>query len=208
MRNKKLFFWIFLISQLVFTEKETSGKTLPLTQTSVERIVIKVTNCQIITTQKQSDSLFNKIYKAATASPRNIGCIPWGIEGVIWKIVLNPSWTPTKNMRLESLAKGKTLPETILPGRKDNPLGIGKLFILYASNSTLGIHNTNNEKSVGLRVTHGCNRLAKEDFLEIAALLLKQNGFNADSLFAEAEKNPQKSIAILLKKRPTVVYEK
>lgn len=147
-----------------------------------------------------------KRYEAATASPKNTKEIPFRKIGKIWQITLNPRWSPTENIRKEFVSKKKKLPKTVPPG-KNNPLGNIKLFISFNDdNSTLGIHGTNDPKSIGKRVTHGCNRLGKKDISELARIILEQNGYDADELFQKAQNNPKKSITLEIYDAPTVVH--
>lgn len=70
----------------------------------------------------------------------------------------NPTWTPTKKMHAEYIAKGNPLP-AVVPAGPDNPMGLYALYIgrLYA------IHGTNANFGIGLRVSHGCVRLRNDD---------------------------------------------
>ena len=96
-----------------------------------------------------------------------------------------------------------------MPPGKNNPLGKIKLFISYdGNNSSLGIHSTNEPKSIGKRVTHGCTRLGEKDVFALARIILEQNGYNADELFRKAAENPKKSIVIDIEDGPTVVHLK
>jgi len=173
----------------------------------VDRIEILVQSAKLRISQ--NNPTIKKTYVAATASRNSEKCIPYEKVGYIWKIVLNPPWSPTENMQQEEIKKrGKKLPRVIPPG-KGNPLGIVKFYILFdGSNSNLGVHNTNAPNSIGKRVSHGCTRLSKDNAVELARLLLKQNGFDADSLFEQATKNPRKSITIELSDRPAIAHFK
>ena len=78
---------------------------------------------------------------------------------VVERKALHPSWTPTPNM-----LKGRTA-YTVPPG-KNNPLGIAKLY-LSGPEKYIGIHGTNDERSIGKDVSHGCFRLHKSDILKL-----------------------------------------
>lgn len=69
-----------------------------------------------------------------------------------------PTWTPTKSMHTEYMARGEIIPNIFPPG-PDNPMGLHALYIgrLYA------IHGTNANFGIGLRVSHGCVRLRTND---------------------------------------------
>lgn len=69
-----------------------------------------------------------------------------------------PTWTPTAKMHAEYAAEGNPLP-AVIPSGPDNPMGLYAMYIgrLYA------IHGTNANFGIGLRVSHGCVRLRKDD---------------------------------------------
>ncbi|VDY65173.1 Probable L,D-transpeptidase YbiS precursor [Shimwellia blattae] len=69
-----------------------------------------------------------------------------------------PTWTPTAKMHAEYIAEGNPLP-AVVPSGPDNPMGLYALYIgrLYA------LHGTNANFGIGLRVSHGCVRLRKDD---------------------------------------------
>lgn len=74
----------------------------------------------------------------------------------------NPSWTPTKKIKEDYLAKyGKELPAFMPPG-EDNPLGNYALRLAYANDSYL-IHGTNKNFGIGMRVSAGCVRMNPAD---------------------------------------------
>lgn len=158
-----------------------------------------------------------KTVEAATASPKNArelsrknpDGVPYGKIGEITKIVFNPPWSPTKNIRKEEYAKtGKWLPEIVPPG-KDNPLGKIKLFISFdENNSSLGIHNTNKPKSIGKRVTHGCVRFGEANVFETARIILEQNGYDTEEIFKKAAENPKKTFSYEIYDRPSVIFLK
>lgn len=71
----------------------------------------------------------------------------------------NPTWTPPASIRAEHAAKGETLP-AVVPAGPDNPLGTRALRLGLPSYL---IHGTNKPYGVGMRVSHGCVRMRKED---------------------------------------------
>ncbi|XBS68062.1 L,D-transpeptidase family protein [Acerihabitans sp. KWT182] len=80
---------------------------------------------------------------------------------VIQKIV-NPTWTPTPNIRRRYLTEqGIRLP-AVVPAGPDNPMGLFALR-LAAGNGTYLIHGTNANFGIGMRVSSGCIRLRPED---------------------------------------------
>lgn len=194
----------FLFS-FAYAEKKESGFVLE----RIDEIQIHVKSHKIDVIQiDEEGNKLAKRYEAATASPKSVREIPFGKVGKIWQITLNPHWSPTENIRKEFVAKKKKLPRTMPPG-KNNPLGNIKLFISFnEDNSTLGIHGTNEPKSIGKRVTHGCNRLGKEDISELARIILEQNGYDADELFQKAQGNPKKSLFLEIYDAPAVVHLK
>lgn len=69
-----------------------------------------------------------------------------------------PAWSPTQHERHDYEQDGIRLP-AIVPAGPENPMGAYALYIgkLYA------IHGTNASFGIGLRVSHGCVRLRKDD---------------------------------------------
>ncbi len=88
---------------------------------------------------------------------------PLGVTTVTAKVV-NPTWTPTENIRkwhLETL--GNTLPPKIAPG-PENPLGG---YALYLGFPTIRMHGTNDPTGIGRRSSSGCIRIWPEDVEEL-----------------------------------------
>lgn len=84
---------------------------------------------------------------------------PVGMTTIVRKAV-NPTWTPTENIRkwhLETL--GNTLPAKVLPG-PDNPLGG---YAMYLGIPTILMHGTNDPSGIGRRSSSGCIRIWPED---------------------------------------------
>lgn len=71
----------------------------------------------------------------------------------------NPTWTPPASIRAEHAAKGDPLP-AVVPAGPDNPLGTRALRLGLPSYL---IHGTNKPYGVGMRVSHGCVRMRRED---------------------------------------------
>ncbi len=71
----------------------------------------------------------------------------------------NPTWTPPASIKAEHAAKGDPLPN-VVPAGPDNPLGTRALRLGIPSYL---IHGTNKPYGVGMRVSHGCVRMRRED---------------------------------------------
>ncbi len=189
------------------TAKEDSVSYRDLS--GIERVEIGVESCRVTVFGPDAE----KRYTVATAkSGGATRKVPYDQVGTIWKVVLNPSYSPTENARAAAKRNGSVLPETVPPG-PGNPLGRVKLYFEYRGvPSVYGWHHTNHEEKIrdgnGNRITAGCVRGRLDDMREVARTLLLQDGRDADSLFAEADKRPGRSISIELRARPTVVYRK
>ncbi len=83
---------------------------------------------------------------------------PRGETQVVEK-VKNPTWTPPKSIKEEHLANGDPLPD-VVPAGPDNPLGTRKMRLGIPGYL---IHGTNRPYGVGMRVSHGCIRMRRED---------------------------------------------
>ena len=69
---------------------------------------------------------------------------------------INPSWTPTPEMR----AKNPRLPSWVPGGHPMNPLGDRAM---YLGSSSYRIHGTDAPWTIGQAVSHGCIRMLNED---------------------------------------------
>lgn len=171
----------------------------------IDEMEIWVLSAKILV--RQNDPPREKIYSAATASPKNAKDLPYDKVGSIWAVSLNPSWTVPESIIREETAKGRKIKKFYAPGEKGNSLGKVKLFIKYGKwNSSLGIHGTNSPRSIGKRVSHGCNRLSEENIFELAEIILTQSGASAEDLLQKAAANPRKNILIKITDGPTVIY--
>jgi len=73
---------------------------------------------------------------------------------------VNPSWTPTPQMRRENPA----LPAFMPGGHPRNPLGVRAL---YLGSSLYRIHGTDAPWTIGSAVSKGCIRMYNEDVLDL-----------------------------------------
>lgn len=73
---------------------------------------------------------------------------------------INPTWTPTSDMRREN----PTLPAYVPGGHPRNPLGVRAL---YLGASTYRIHGTDAPWTVGQAVSHGCIRMYNNDVINL-----------------------------------------
>ena len=70
----------------------------------------------------------------------------------------DPSWTPPQSIRIEYEVDGKSLP-AVVPSGPDNPLGRHALLLGLPGYLIHGV-NRSKELGIGMRVTHGCIRVA------------------------------------------------
>ncbi len=82
-----------------------------------------------------------------------------GVTSVSSKRV-NPSWTPTPEMRREN----PKLPAFVPGGHPLNPLGVRAL---YLGSSMYRIHGTDAPWTIGTAVSKGCIRMYNEDVLDL-----------------------------------------
>jgi lipoprotein-anchoring transpeptidase ErfK/SrfK len=73
---------------------------------------------------------------------------------------LNPTWTPTSDMRKEN----PKLPAYVRGGDPRNPLGTRAL---YLGDSLYRIHGTDAEYLIGQQVSHGCIRMYNADVADL-----------------------------------------
>jgi len=84
------------------------------------------------------------------------------IRRVIW----NPRWVPPA----APWARGKRARG---PGDPENPMGRAKLFF---QEPDYYIHGTNKEDSLGQAASHGCVRMANQDIVELARVVMEHGG--------------------------------
>ena len=82
-----------------------------------------------------------------------------------------PTWYPPDSIRREAEAKGKPLPRAVPPG-EHNPLG--EWFVRLQNG--IGIHGTNQPRSIGRAASHGCVRMHDRDVKELVAQLRAGDG--------------------------------
>lgn len=87
---------------------------------------------------------------------------PTGPAKIIDKIV-SPTWYPPASVLREAALEGEPLDRVVPPG-PDNPLG---KFALQLNLPGYFIHGTNKPYAIGMKVTHGCIRLAPKDIARL-----------------------------------------
>lgn len=107
--------------------------------------------------------------KAAEGETPKVITYPVGIGRMDWQTPRgttyisekkrNPTWTPPTSIKAEHAAKGDPLPD-VVPAGPDNPLGTRAMRLGLPSYL---IHGTNKPYGVGMRVSHGCIRMRRED---------------------------------------------
>jgi lipoprotein-anchoring transpeptidase ErfK/SrfK len=108
----------------------------------------------------------------------------------IYQIDFNPNWTPPEG----DWAKNKK-PEK--PGSKKNPMG--KARIVYQMPYT--IHGTKDLNSLGEAESHGSVRMANDQVLELARLIMSETGtIKPESWFQEVLADSTKMISVDLKR--------
>lgn len=93
------------------------------------------------------------------ASPRDGASIP-PLDNVVTRKAVNPTWTPTDNMR----ARNPSLPAQVPGGVPENPLGVRAL---YLGSTLYRIHGTNEPESIGRNASSGCIRMLNEHVIHL-----------------------------------------
>lgn len=93
------------------------------------------------------------------ASPRNGADIP-PMDNVVTAKKVNPTWTPTQNMR----KRKPSLPAQVPGGVPENPLGVRAL---YLGSTLFRIHGTNEPESIGTNASSGCIRMLNEHVIDL-----------------------------------------
>jgi len=84
----------------------------------------------------------------------------WAGTSVVSDKRVNPSWTPTAEMRREN----PKLPAYVPGGHPRNPLGVRAL---YLGSSLYRIHGTDAPWLIGQEVSKGCIRMLNEDVIDL-----------------------------------------
>jgi len=84
----------------------------------------------------------------------------WSGETYVSDKRVNPTWTPTAEMRRENPA----LPAYVPGGHPQNPLGFRAM---YLGQTTYRIHGTDAPWTVGQEVSHGCIRMLNQDVADL-----------------------------------------
>lgn len=94
------------------------------------------------------------------------------VVGEVKKVEVGVNWYPTEpTRRAYKKRTGEELPKVVPAVHKLNAIGAGKIHINWMSGNmspVIMIHGTNDNASIGQRVTRGCIRLRNEDFLVLA----------------------------------------
>lgn len=93
---------------------------------------------------------------------------PLGLTYIVSKKE-KPTWNVPKAIQVNSLKKwNKVIPNKILGGNPDNPLGD---YAIYLGKKGYIIHGTNQPWSIGRFVSSGCMRLSRKDIKELFSLV-------------------------------------
>jgi L,D-transpeptidase ErfK/SrfK len=105
-------------------------------------------------------------YPQVMTYPVGIGKAGWRTPEVRTVVVAkerNPVWRVPESIRRERAEQGETMPDTVSPGA-GNPLGE---FVLRLARPGYLIHGSNRKYGIGMRVSHGCIRLAADDIRQL-----------------------------------------
>ena len=97
------------------------------------------------------------------------------LMGKLVEVQINPFWMPTESTKAAYLKKKKVeLPNVVAPEHPKNAMGKVKFIFDFDQPMELPIrlHGTNDEKSIGKKVSRGCIRMNNADALGMARILL------------------------------------
>lgn len=104
--------------------------------------------------------------------------LPVPLNGKVTAVDFAPYWYPTEGIRKDFLErKGEELPAAIPPGHPLNAMGAVKIKVVFDKKEgrPIRIHGTNDQSSVGKRVSRGCIRLRNTDALALAKTVFGQS---------------------------------
>lgn len=106
------------------------------------------------------------VYPRVMTYPIGIGKAGWRtpeVRTVVAAKERDPVWRVPESIRREHAEQGEELPEIVPPGA-GNPLGE---FALRLARPGYLIHGSNRKYGIGMRVSHGCIRLATDDIRQL-----------------------------------------
>jgi hypothetical protein len=170
------FFVVFFLR--FFIPSLASADSLLSAQSSKLEIGVETNELRFF--HQSNDSLVVSRFSIGTARlGKATERLPYGKTFRVSMLILLPAYSPTEETRGEYFKKHKRqMKKFFLPGEKGNALGLLKLYF-YNENgsvSTLGMHTSNDPRSIGKRVSHGCVRLSDKDAKEIATAILIHDG--------------------------------
>lgn len=117
------------------------------------------------------NEFWENIYLCSVALPRNNDNFSFPVYGEVRLVTHHPIWYPTQESKnTYKKLHNEDLPSFISYGDKRNAMGNGKIiidFIIGKTKNFSRIHGTNDEKSIGKRVSSGCIRLCNRDITVI-----------------------------------------
>ena len=97
------------------------------------------------------------------------------IDGEVMRIERNPYWYPTEGIRKAYFKKhNKELSVVVEPGDPRNAMGVAKIIIAFKTpgvHPLIRIHGTNEDESVGQRISRGCIRMFNKDILVLIEII-------------------------------------
>jgi len=111
------------------------------------------------------------------AGPASINYLrPLPKIGEVTRVVFNPTWRPTENIKNNYRRKyGINLPDVIPPGHPLNAMGKVAIILSFDHKESIyRIHGTNDSNSIGKYISSGCIRMRNEDVEKLAKIILNK----------------------------------
>ena len=134
----------------------------------VYQILVDLKNLQLTLKECETGKI---VFSFPIAGPASINYLkPLPKVGEVSKIVFQPYWYPTENIKKKYLqTHGVALPNVIPPNHPLNALGtVAISFTIDGKEQIYKIHGTNDPKSIGHYVSSGCIRMYNEDVEQLA----------------------------------------
>jgi lipoprotein-anchoring transpeptidase ErfK/SrfK len=136
-------------------------------------------------------SLYRGAERVATF-PIGVGQPDWPVQTGEWEIYqidFNPDWNPPED---EEWSEDREYKE---PGHPDNPMG--RVRLRY--DPPRSIHGTDAEESIGRAESHGSIRIANDDGIELARLVMEVSGDGeSDEWFDRVMANEDEMVTVEL----------
>ncbi|MGB9847889.1 MAG: L,D-transpeptidase [Minisyncoccia bacterium] len=173
MRSLKILKWLILLIFLIITFV-CANHSLSARSYYDYYILVDLKELRLILKNPNTYEIVETYPIAGPASINYLSPLPK--IGEISRVVFNPTWHPTENIKANYLKKYKViLPDVIPPGHPLNAMGAAALYLEFNGRESIyRIHGTNAPSSIGKYASSGCIRMLNNDIEKLASEVLNK----------------------------------